>query len=283
MFKEVSVYKNRFVREPSTLFSSTTAHVKIESDRITVHHDNINKFYKRENLPVPNKEGGLDGIGFGVHLCWLYGSQYRTTAIVITDYTLKLVKHIDLSAKVKEIGALEYVDHIGHEIVLSNDMRSHTLLVNLITGDITEFKFRTDAVILDESQTAILGFAEINYKKKALMVRTGKKEIMIKIEHLAHSNEVETVVLGDKLVFGIYNNIATGSELACYDLKTNEVVWQAEVKQLNADHSKYRNDVLLSAFETTVIMEGQEAYGSYLQLFDLNTGKRIFDYFPPKK
>jgi hypothetical protein len=51
--------------------------------------------------------------------------------------------------------------------------------------------------------------------------------------------------------------------------------WTADVKQINASHSEYANKVTLSMYKNKIVMEGNESYGNYVQLFDAETGKRL--------
>ena len=80
---------------------------------------------------------------------------------------------------------------------------------------------------------------------------------------------------GDWLYLANYSSIATGSSLYAFHLKTGKIAWTAEVKQLNRDHSKYHNEVILSLYKDVLIMEGQEHAGAYVQFFEAQTGKRL--------
>ncbi len=282
MFKEISVYSHLFDQEPDNVFKVEGIAVKIEAERITIHENNINKYYKLSDLP--NKPSGrIDGFGCGKQLGWLYGGKWDVQHVVLTDEKLTKQKHFDLTGWREKYGRLGFLKQKLNHIVFSCEDGKHTLLVDLLGGVVRELDFPTDAVLLDHEQTGIVGYVSIDRKKGVIHTVFGKSNFSFKAKNLAHANAVRPMLLNDKIVYAYYHDIATGSDLVCYDLKTKKVAWQADVKQVMAEHSKYYNKVYLSAFELTVIMEGQEAYGSYLQLFDLNTGKRMFDYFPAKK
>jgi len=89
-------------------------------------------------------------------------------------------------------------------------------------------------------------------------------------------------VVGDMLIVTWFHRIATGSRLAAFDLATGKIRWQADVEQLNVDHSKYFNDVDVVVTDVGdqlpagfVELRGYEAGGCYVQTFDLATGKRV--------
>src|SRR5690606_32229672 len=85
----------------------------------------------------------------------------------------------------------------------------------------------------------------------------------------------EFLLKGDLLYIANYHPIATGSSLHCFDLKTEKMKWTADVLQVNASHSEYYNKVTLSMYKDRLLMQGDEAYGSYLQIFDAESGKRL--------
>ncbi|TAF63908.1 MAG: hypothetical protein EAZ55_12435, partial [Cytophagales bacterium] len=67
-----------------------------------------------------------------------------------------------------------------------------------------------------------------------------------------------------------------GVRLFAYNLNQQTLLWECEVEQPLAEHSKYWNRVYLSFYEGRIILEGQEAYAEYVQIFEGTTGKRVF-------
>jgi outer membrane protein assembly factor BamB len=86
-------------------------------------------------------------------------------------------------------------------------------------------------------------------------------------------------MLGETLYVSFYHGIATGSSLYAFTRSTGKLLWQADVKQLNVSHSEYYNTVLLSNWKNYIILEGIEAEGHYVQIFNKDTGERLFSTF----
>ena len=128
----------------------------------------------------------------------------------------------------------------------------------------------------DENNSYLI--KKYNEKGKKIYVRTVEHTDIIIEGNIHHyKGSAETVLFGDILVIAVFHDISTGSELSAFNINTGEKLWEADVKQLAVPHSKYYNKVILSCYENKIIMEGVEAYGHYLQIFDLETGKRLFE------
>ncbi len=103
------------------------------------------------------------------------------------------------------------------------------------------------------------------------MIDSTKYEFEIK-----NGNPACDLILKNNLLYiANYHPIATGSSLHCFDLNSRKMKWTADVKQIMASHSQYSNKVILSMYKNKIIMEGDEAYGDYVQIFDAETGKRL--------
>jgi len=158
-----------------------------------------------------------------------------------------------------------------------------TRILDLNTFEITEYDKIAHGVILDENEESLVGFvtAKKDYKAEKQPVSfeinmiNGKK-FDFSIEY---GNEVCEFLMKDSLLYiGNYHPISTGSSLHCFDMRTGKMKWTADVLQVNAAHSEYWNKVTLSLYKDKLIMQGDEAYGSYLQIFDSETGKRLADF-----
>jgi len=88
------------------------------------------------------------------------------------------------------------------------------------------------------------------------------------------------LVTGELMIVASFHRIATGSQLAAFDIKSGAPRWTADVLQLSVDHSKYWNDVSLAQRGQTVVMRGYESGGCYEQTFDIATGKRLSAVMP---
>jgi hypothetical protein len=83
------------------------------------------------------------------------------------------------------------------------------------------------------------------------------------------------VIDGSSLIVALYQRSSTGARLYRFDRATGKTQWEADVYQLDADHSIYFNDVRLTKRGGQIVMHGEEAGGCYLQVFDAKTGKRV--------
>ncbi|PKP22348.1 MAG: hypothetical protein CVU05_04345 [Bacteroidetes bacterium HGW-Bacteroidetes-21] len=150
--------------------------------------------------------------------------------------------------------------------------KAKTLVLSMDDFSTTEFDITASGLILDENDENLAGFvSKDNDKYLVRLLNNEKYEFEIK-----NGDPACDFILKDKLLFiANYHSIATGSSLYCFDLQTRKMKWTADVKQVNASHSEYSNKVTLSMFKGKIIMEGDEASGKYVQLFDSKTGKRL--------
>jgi len=153
-----------------------------------------------------------------------------------------------------------------------------TVLVNLLSGEITEFNKTFSGVIRTDNEDNISGFIEIFENNKGFETTILNHKWKNNDLEL-WSNRAETVLIDDVLYISFYHNISTGSSLYAFDINSGELLWQAEVNQLLVGHSEYYNTVNLSAYKDKIIMEGIEAYGHFFQIFDSKTGNRVFSSF----
>jgi len=154
-----------------------------------------------------------------------------------------------------------------------------TVQVNLVDGKITNYVFSINGVIRTDNEVNIPGFICIDEENKSF------RTIILNHSWIAKprdfwANTAETVLIGEVLYVAFYYGIATGSALYAFDINSGKEIWKAEVKQLNVDHSEYYNTVYLSAYKSRIIMEGIEAEGKYLQIFDSKTGERLYSSIP---
>jgi hypothetical protein len=154
-----------------------------------------------------------------------------------------------------------------------------TVQVNLADGKVTNYNFTINGVIRTDMEENIPGFICIDENKKSF------KTIILNHTWTASpdnlwANTAETVLIDNTIYIAFYHGIATGSSLYAFDIISGKELWKADVKQLNVDHSEYYNKVYLSAYKNRIIMEGIEAEGKYLQIFDSKSGERIYSSIP---
>jgi hypothetical protein len=150
--------------------------------------------------------------------------------------------------------------------------KDKTIVLSMDDFSIMEYNKTANGIILDDTETKLMGF--VSSKKEHFIIRmiNGKSyEFDIK-----NGDPSCDFILKDNLLYiANYHPIATGASLHCFDLNTSKMKWVADVLQVNASHSEYWNKVTLSLYKNKLIMEGDEAYGKYLQLFDAESGKRL--------
>jgi hypothetical protein len=155
-----------------------------------------------------------------------------------------------------------------------------TRILDLNTFEITEYDKIAHGIILDEKEEKLMGFVTSKKDYKAEKQPVNFEITMIdgkKFEFsIEYGDEACDFLMKDSLLyFANYHPISTGSSLHCFDMKTAKMKWTADVLQVNASHSEYWNKVTLSLYKNKLIIQGDEAYGSYLQIFDSETGKKL--------
>lgn len=147
-----------------------------------------------------------------------------------------------------------------------------TIVLSMDDFAVTEYDKTANGIILDENEKYLAGFVtQSDDDFMVQMIDNTKYEFEIK-----YGNPACDFILKDHLLYiANYHPLATGSSLHCFDLGTGKLKWAADVKQIMAEHSQYSNKVTLSIYKDKIIMEGDEASGDYVQIFDAETGKRF--------
>jgi hypothetical protein len=161
----------------------------------------------------------------------------------------------------------------------SNEIRK-TVVVNLVDMKMMEYDFALSSVIWDDFDGSAKGFIlapeSREYSEKSTLKMFWKADSSyIELEIPYASEKCQTILWGSKLVVANYHPISTGSSLHCFDIYSKKILWTADVLQMNVDHSKYFNKVTISKYNDRIIMEGNEAYGNYLQIFEMHSVKRV--------
>ena len=81
---------------------------------------------------------------------------------------------------------------------------------------------------------------------------------------------------GPILYAAFYSPIASGAEVAAYDLDSGAPRWRRRLHGLGPiGHSKYRNEVELSASDGRVTAFGWESSGKYVEVLDASSGRPL--------
>lgn len=153
-----------------------------------------------------------------------------------------------------------------------------TVMLNMDDFSFKSYDRTSRGVILDNEEEELIGFVSVieDYEN-----RTNHFEIQMTNDEeykfdLRSGMPACSFLLHDSLLYiANYHPIATGAGLHCLDLRTNKLIWSADVMQVNADHSQYSNRVRLSLYKDKLLMEGTEMNGEYLQVFDFKSGERL--------
>jgi hypothetical protein len=82
----------------------------------------------------------------------------------------------------------------------------------------------------------------------------------------------------DVLYIAEYDPIATGCAVVAVNLQTGENLWQTPLEGNSPEwHSKYRNSVNIETDGQRIIVNGNESHGRYVEILDIETGKRLIN------
>jgi hypothetical protein len=94
--------------------------------------------------------------------------------------------------------------------------------------------------------------------------------------------DAAVVVRGDALYVAKFSGISSGCTVVAYDLTTGKKAWAKALEGIGpVSHSKYRNRVAMAvekhpnADHFALVITGWEAFGRYVEVIDLATGKQL--------
>jgi hypothetical protein len=91
-------------------------------------------------------------------------------------------------------------------------------------------------------------------------------------EFLGHRNTVFTRS-GSAIYISEYNPIASGCDLAAFDLGARKQLWRRHLRGIGPrDHSKYGNVINIEMDEGAILVLGNEVYGRYIEYVDPEKG-----------
>ncbi len=175
---------------------------------------------------------------------------------------------------------LYYADCTPEVMLFTSYDRSRpgTVSLNLKDGSLSRYPFTMAGFIRDEDEAQVPGFLIIDDEKQTLECKVINTAWTVPLPGNLWKR-AEVLLSGQVLYVALYHPIATGSALMAFELTTGKMLWTAPVLQLNVSHSEYYNAIYLSAYGDKLILEGIEAEGHYVQIFDKNTGERLFSTF----
>ena len=168
---------------------------------------------------------------------------------------------------------------VGQQMVFTSHIafseKDKTVVLNMKDFSLEEYDLKATGLIADENEEKLAGFISGEDGKFKIEMLDGRK---FKFDIKYGGPACNCLLKGDMLYIADYHPISTGSGLQCFNLKTGKMQWTADVKQMNVGHSEYWNTVTISMYKNKIIMEGNEASGDYVQLFDAETGERLMAY-----
>ena len=166
---------------------------------------------------------------------------------------------------------LAYTDRFVVFTSLSSHDIHKTIIVDLKDGKAVPLESTVCGLIRDAADKGISGYLMRDEKTKTLSVTSQAGKWALKEPNLGKVMG-ETILNDSVLVMARYYKGSPGVSLAAFNAKTGKVLWVADVKKPTAA----QNNVYLSMYKNSILMEGNEANGNYLQAFDMATGKRTY-------
>jgi hypothetical protein len=299
-FKVSSKYAFRF-SAPSDWMNNFSREVKFGQSVFELNDEGVLKFYSQSNssgeeIDRLGKDQSLDNVVGSDFLVSVNGGVIRLSRLeenqkyLLKKYDAggrlvyeKMITHTDITVEGNTYYHHPYLYYFGctpdYLIFTSNDSKyPKTVTVKLADGSITNYEFTIAGFIRDEDESNVPGFVIIDRDKEQI------NTLLINLSWKAAVkgnwyNRAEILMKGEILYISLYHGISTGSSLYAYNRSSGELLWQAEVKQLNIPHSEYYNTVFLSSYKNKIILEGVEAGGHYVQIFDEKTGARLYSTF----
>ncbi|MCD4793049.1 MAG: hypothetical protein K8R54_07455 [Bacteroidales bacterium] len=192
----------------------------------------------------------------------------KNKVIIFKDYIfdlddLKLLSNIDGEI---DTAKLNIVWNINNEPNNFSDAKD-TIIIADKTGK--EFQVSISETIIDNTISNYIIELKDKKLKKTLWKYSPNQALSL-------GTAVKAVVNNNKLIIAAYCPIVSGSDLVCIDIYSGKEIWRGEIKQLYINHSQYSNSVYIKLFGDKIVMAGDEAGCSYIQIIDINTGANLF-------
>lgn len=90
------------------------------------------------------------------------------------------------------------------------------------------------------------------------------------------NNDGAAIARDDRIFLATYEGMASGASIHAVHRKSGALLWHGDHEQLMIAHSIYLNGIELSLIGDSVVMHGEEASISYIQIFAVGDGRRSF-------
>lgn len=301
-FKTCSRYAHRFKNPFTDSLIIQNRIFTITNDKETARYE-LNIFENQEllksiALPVEEPLPEVHEYSF-----WLLGFQ-NSVIVMMKDFYSTHYQIIKYNVEGKELNQTEnehtyithpepntnyhhpYLSYFGStksQLVFSSHHfyaeKFKTVFLDLENFKTIEYNLTGNALVLDKKDEEAIGFITFEEKNESQSYKVSLFNGKSYKFTLPYGEPGCNLLLKDNLLYiANYHPIATGSSLHCIDLEKGKIKWTADVLQLNIGHSEYWNQVTLSFYNDKLIMEGNEAYGNYLQVFDPKNGERLADF-----
>jgi hypothetical protein len=209
---------------------------------------------------------------------------------VFDDSTGKMIRKITVDKSGEEFS---YIKHSNRELYFQRRDKANAYFMSIIDLDSGKI---TDTAPMAYPIKDILWNAEQRYYAWVGLVREPSLRIVVAMpgtilqlplpkEYTSGDDDFERkriVAWHDYATrnfwIAVYHPFSTGAELYKYDGEGN--CQRLDVAQPNVSHSEYYNQVYLSQYKNRIILEGDESYSRYVQLFDASSSKRLFSTLP---
>ena len=169
---------------------------------------------------------------------------------------------------------LLYFMHTDRFIVFNSLMSRdihQTMVIDMKDGKTNPISASVCGVVRADNEIAFDGYIFRDEAAKTLKVNMKKGSWVIKEANVTKVM-AEAVVSDSLFVMARYYKGTAGISLAAFNAKTGKVIWVGEVKQAIAAPTM----LYLSIYKNQILMEGAQTGGSYLEAFDIATGKRLY-------
>jgi hypothetical protein len=209
--------------------------------------------------------------------------KYNETGIQKFGIQIKHSEFVQKGKLAYHLPYLGYKLHTANTIVFSSYVSRipKTVTLSTLDGSISNFEFSSIGVIRDEANDMdIHGFVQLDKEKSLLNITYISDNFSIEHPSFANITHAETLVKDNTLVITVYNGRAPNAQLLAIDLKTQKIIWEADVPKFGGKEStSYFNAVWLGQYDNKLILEGYEPKGKYLQIFDIRTGSLVWKSF----
>ena len=146
-----------------------------------------------------------------------------------------------------------------------------TVIMDLKDGKQQPIEATISGVIRAENELSFKGYLFRDEPGKLLKVDLAGNKWMLRDNNII--NLVGEAIINDTmLILARYHQNAPGISVVSFSAKTGKLVWSGEVLQT----AGIPTQVILSIYKNRLMMEATQNGGSWLEIFDIGTGKRVY-------